>query len=510
MIPNYTQQASTVRGLASGAVRASNVSSKQLSSLYKYSETTVSKRQKRIASLVAIRKMSIAQRNQNALLHSVSARLLASLKAHFHTAKREGRRQHTIAFENVWDIAQRLRDPQPLIRARGIPKPKNSGGQRQVYEFDVFGVAAQKLAVMAIQPFVRLHPQQYALYGGRSVACEELLKALNESPKEMKFIHIDIGNFYDSVSQQWIQENLPLPPRIIQHVILLDVTRRRLGSARASDEGNVRGQRETLQRGIPQGSAASPVVAEYVTADVLSGLMYRLQGLKLFSYSDNLGILCPSHTKEAALIELLRGAFNTHPAGPFIIRTISSGLVSSPFSFLGYQWEKPANGAARAYVPDNIRFLRTCKYEAAIVKCSDDDQIRDVETRVKGYCSAFPLWAGAGGMREELLGIGAAHREFLRKIHIANTGALPVSQISRAAFSLSRDAQQADAAFEKLVDAELKHLSLIRQNSETMAAACERKNDQRRKSVISPLDLAPGKRELRQRLGSSAIRKPLG
>jgi hypothetical protein len=173
------------------------------------------------------------------------------------------------------------------------------------------------------------------------------------------------------------------------------VLRWHLGPARQQDEGND----EAGRLGIPQGSAASPIVAEFVMADILRTGADLLEGLDIFNYSDNLGILLPGDRDEAAFMEHLLGVFATHRAGPFQLRTISTCDIQKPFRFLGYTWQKTKRGIT-AHVP--VAFWREMEYEAEILEAQGLERIDHLEQRFRSYCGAFPLWRGATSMRARL------------------------------------------------------------------------------------------------------------
>jgi RNA-directed DNA polymerase len=90
------------------------------------------------------------------------------------------------------------------------------------------------------------------------------------------------------------------------------------------------------RRGLPQGSAASSLVAEMVMAEILREAAGRLADvLCLHTYSDNLGGLVPLNRDEAALVECLKNVFATHRAGPFRMTSRVDRMARS-FPYLGY------------------------------------------------------------------------------------------------------------------------------------------------------------------------------
>ena len=376
----------------------------------------VRQKQEQISELASSGHSRIARKKQNELLRSLSARLLAAQYALRKINKRRliHHRRDTVPFNAVWRLTERLRrnlDAPSYAIAR--LKPKHNGF-REICAFDAFDMARQKLVAMSIIPFVRLLPCQFALTGGRSAACEALLKALIDAPESAKIIHVDINDFYGSISHGWLEENLPLSTTIIQSIILMHnghICRWHLGLAHQHDEGT-----EGMgRRGIPQGSVASPIVAEFVMANVLRGLADLHDGLSYFNYSDNLAILgfvVRGDLDEAAFMERLRGVFGTHPAGPFQIRTVGSFPISRPFPFLGYHFQKIADGSI-AFIPEGAAFLREMNYERDLLEAETFTKLLKIEHSLRSYCAAFSLWAGAADMQRRLLQVGDRQRGHL-------------------------------------------------------------------------------------------------
>jgi RNA-directed DNA polymerase len=356
----------------------------------------------------------IARKKQNELIRSLAPRLLAAQFALRKINKRRliHHRRNTVSFNAVWHLAERL--------ARNLNAPsyaiarlkRKHNGFREVCAFEAFDIARQKLVTMSITPFVRPLSSQFALRGGRSAASEALLKALIDALEDAKIIHVDINDFYGSISHGWLEENLPLSAAIIQSVILMHnghICRWHLGLAHQHDEGT-----EGMGRwGIPQGSVASPIVAEFVMANVLRGVADLHYGLSYFNYSDNLAILVRGDLDEVAFMERLRGVFQTHPAGPFQIRTVGSFPISRPFPFLGYRFQKIANGS-RAFIPERAAFLREMNYERDLLEAETFTKLLKVEHSLRSYCAAFSLWAGAADMQRRLLQVGDRQRRHLR------------------------------------------------------------------------------------------------
>jgi hypothetical protein len=286
-------------------------------------------------------------------------------------------------FLRIWKIAEHLRNLHAKSIAIRRTKPKQKGGYRELYEFNAFGIAKQKLFVNAIQPFASFHPSQFALRRGRPAACESLLNAMNRPLiRNVRFVQVDVRDFFPSISREWIEENVRAPKAMIRTTLFLD------GWTIVNRGNNAMVDR----RRVPQGSAAASFVAEMVMADVLRCAAGQLADmLWLHTYSDNVGGFLPLNIDAAAFVERLRHAFATHRAGPFHITSSEAARLSQAFRFLGYWFVKPAGKKARAFLPSDIWQLKEMEFVIEFSDAETPQQMLDVCNRLRSYCSAFKL-----------------------------------------------------------------------------------------------------------------------
>ena len=120
-------------------------------------------------------------------------------------------------------------------------------------------------------------------------------------------MQFDVRDFYSQIDHGWLEEALPLPLGLVRsHVHTGGMT---IVPLRKNVRARLGGAFEQLsRRGIPQGSALSPLVGEFVVAEVLRGLSDRFGAPLLHAvhhdfhtYSDN--IVQP--TKPQNLVEAL-------------------------------------------------------------------------------------------------------------------------------------------------------------------------------------------------------------
>jgi hypothetical protein len=405
-----------LRGLDRGTISPCSLTSAEQTELRLHGKRVLKRLRIKIRRL-RDRSERIARREQRSLFRNTAVRLFAAYVALRKKSRRStscSKRSAPPSFERVWRLANqlaRLNVPATAIR---LHRPKARGGFRTVYDFDEFGAAKQEIVLYALQPFAGIRPLGFDLARGQLAACEELLKAMNSAPAGTRFIQFDVRDCYGSISVEWLRSKLPLSRAIIDGVVLqqgyriIDRSRvpvRPSASSRTeavTGEANADGQRGVLERGILQGSAVSPVIADMTMIDVLRSAASVLQRLKVFSHSDNIGVLVPPHIDTAVLEKSLSDAFQAHPAGPFALTSSGPRVLSQPFRFLGYDFVKPPHRHARAVIPPGIAELREAAYYNDIADAGDLTELAKVRSSFTGYCGAFQLDDNARFMRERL------------------------------------------------------------------------------------------------------------
>lgn len=305
--------------------------------------------------------------------------------------------------------------------ARLTARPKGSRsatGERRyrpVYSFDWLDLAKQRLIATSITPFVDLHPSQYMLRQlgkrGRSAVRETLLERLPLMGPDQVFVQLDVKGFHQNINHEWLEESLPgVSKGIIRshghtggmiHAPVKDKVKARLGVAE-------RGAYENFnRRGIPTGSALSALIGEYVMAEVLRRLADQPQEPLLFvhygdlhTYSDNLGVFV-DRTRAEAVVDLLKRAFSSSPAGPFELRAMPSVPAHGPFKFLGH-WFRAQDGAAEAYVPEHIAERRMEELLQDLLT-AQPAELMALRRKIEGVAADWKYWEGSDTWRAEAL-----------------------------------------------------------------------------------------------------------
>src|SRR6266536_2808805 len=136
----------------------------------------------------------------------------------------------------------------------------------------------------------------------------------------------DIKDFYPSFDGSKLVELVPVQKRVIERVLLsehLNILPGTLHHTTAScfgpadtDQGELAPLEKYLadaRRGIPQGSAASPILAEMLLAPLLSQVP---TGVEVVAYADNILVLAKNESDADAMTESLGIALKKHPAAP--------------------------------------------------------------------------------------------------------------------------------------------------------------------------------------------------
>jgi hypothetical protein len=277
--------------------------------------------------------------------------------------------------------------------ARVRPKFKAKGGFRPIFNFGIENRALQKLVGNALKPWSRhqISPVQFAVRGGRHKACQAVLKGLDQG--HVWVTQLDIRSCYQSFEAEKIPELLPLPKEVTEKVILsryltINPSHYTMGHGTASLLAEAR-------RGIPQGSAASSLVAEMLLAPIAHALP---DGKCLTMYGDNfLGL---SHSKQGAvtILKTLRSALSSHPAGPLLPSIDKPQHAKKGFEFLGYWYYKNNAGVFKAKPTqrNSKEFVERVTAYMEIIGSLEEDKLNEACRYVRSWTRAFGLWEMAG------------------------------------------------------------------------------------------------------------------
>lgn len=262
---------------------------------------------------------------------------------------------------------------------REIAKPKGNGTVRFVNDFGPRNRALHLLLRWVLEPAIRpvLHESQFLLRGGRLAASQRVQASI---PRAGGWAYqLDITDFYPSVDVAKVFERLGLPEGLglaVMDAARLNVVRTHTGYGR-----------NELRAGLPQGASLSPLLGEFVIAEVLREA--RCGPVAVFA--DN--ILCCEGTREEveAAAQSLRDAFERHPLGIFKLHAIREERcrrVSDGFSYLGYLHRRRAGWVTARPSDVNLRKF--------VDRLWLQRSAGGLKAGSRGWCAAFDLCPGVG------------------------------------------------------------------------------------------------------------------
>ena len=201
-----------LRDLLAGIIDPSSLTPLDQIALRNHGKIALERALTKITAGIEAKRTRVARREQRLLLRHPAIRIFVAYLAIRKVRLRSGSQVMKAAlppFERVWGLAQQLVCLGTLAGAIPIRKSKARGGYRTIYQFDELGVAKQWLALYALKPFASIHPSSLELKRGQSVACEELLKAMESALPGTLFIQFDVRDYFGSISHEWLLEHLP-------------------------------------------------------------------------------------------------------------------------------------------------------------------------------------------------------------------------------------------------------------------------------------------------------------
>ena len=236
-------------------------------------------------------------------------------------------------------------------------------------------------------------------------------------------VELDINNYYSSFDGDKLSSLLPLPKEVTDHVILsrylnlsLSLGFSCIGNSLGDDhEGDAitPGAVSTARRGIPQGSAASPIVAEAMIAIALKAV--PTLGVIIIAYADNILLLAKTKSERDSTTEALLAAFEAHPVGRLRLspKTFAPG---EPIEFLGHRLT-PCEGGVHIEPDDDnkrkfedrmkskLRSLAKTKRQTGRRKA-----LHDIKKHIQSWVGAFTLCDDIQKIRSYWL--ARAHAQF--------------------------------------------------------------------------------------------------
>jgi Reverse transcriptase (RNA-dependent DNA polymerase) len=328
---------------------------------------------------------------QRKLLRSFSARLVGTDTANRRLPRHRRAPQNALpeiaASLNAW---RGTREP---VRVRG--EPKRGGDVRPISSFGLQNRALEYLVIGALEPLAQLHPGQHMVRGGgRRAASAKVMRLMQEGYKWV--ISFDVADCYPSFAPDGVANCLPLPRRVTEacvvsrnmNMVVMNGPSLRMGVSLL----------RRSRQGIPQGSAASPLVAEMLLAKELPKTS---QGVEVVTIADDILVFTRTKAEADAILTTLPAAFAQHPAGSLRLKQSGPRRVCDGFDFIGYRF-RTRYGRAIAKPSDWNEYKFRMLFNIDFARARTSRDFARLQQYVKSWCAAFELWDAATACREVL------------------------------------------------------------------------------------------------------------
>jgi len=314
------------------------------------------------------------------------------------------------------------------VRVNVIPKG-DSGDYRVTTDFGPENRALQFLLLRLLRVMADRHPHQFGTgNGGSHAAIKHVAQAMKDG--SIWAVEIDIENCFPSFGGDGVVDLLPLPKEVTKSVLisrhlnlvpgnLLDLFGEEPGGVHhvphgaphiphvgpASDLGFLGAEAlAEARQGIPQGSAASPLVAEMLLALPLKQL--PKVGL-VFGYLDNFLVMATGEDDAVSMAKALGCALQAHPAGPLRPKIKGIFHAGTPIDFLGYRLTAQ-HGAVMIEPSPAKRQEFEAELKAGLARIKGGSlppavrtrKIQHLRTYIRCWTAAFRLWPGAEKHRD--------------------------------------------------------------------------------------------------------------
>jgi hypothetical protein len=318
------------------------------------------------------------------------------------------------------------------VRVNMIPKDSESGEYRLTMDFGPENRALQYLLLPLLREIADLHPHQFGTgNGGPHAAIKHVAQAMKDG--HLWAVEVDVEKCFASFDGTKVADLLPFPKEVTERVALsrhLNLVPGNLlelfgGVSGGVHDGVPYGVPHThfgpagglgilgakalaeARQGIPQGSAASPILAETLLALPLKQLPNLGQ---VFGYLDNFLIMAKSEDDAVSMAKALGCALKAHLAGPLRPKLKGCFRAGEPIEFLGHRLTAQHGTVIIEPSPANREEFET-ETNAALARIKGEAlspavrarKIRELERYVRSWTAAFKLWPQAEIQRKHWL-----------------------------------------------------------------------------------------------------------
>jgi RNA-directed DNA polymerase len=267
----------------------------------------------------------------------------------------------------------------PAVKAVEIPKP-HGGGTRVLGVPTVADRIAQTVAALALEPRMEsiFHDDSYGYRPGKS-ALDAVETCRRRCQKKAWVLDLDIQKFFDSVDHDLMIKAVEVNITAEQRWVLLYVKRWLTASMQLPDGAVI-----DRDRGTPQGSAVSPVLANLFMHYAFDSWLGReFPTVEFERYADDAVVHCVTERQarqvRAALeVRMAEVGLRLHPDKTKIVYCKDDNRLGSfettSFSFLGY-----------TFCPRSVRNGRRRVMFTAFTPAISADALAKISCEVRGW-----------------------------------------------------------------------------------------------------------------------------
>lgn len=302
---------------------------------------------------------------------------------------------HCLALPAILKLTSPINEP-VIVR----PRKKKSGDVRVTLEFGIKHRTAQDIVARVMGAHLRPRKFQYT-YRGHCKAIADAKKLL--AAGYIYAARLDIADHFGSFKLEELAPELPLPWKLVEYAVcarqMKVVLDQETGQTHAPTFPHTPMDLLNLaRRGLPQGSACSPIIA----AISVSRLEWTPSAeIVLLNYADDFKLLATNVKHLELGIGKLTEAVAKLPGGHFNLKLIEQGTAHKGFSFLGHHLHI-VDGVLQTKVTENnvqalLSRLTTLEQKLgnAVYMLGQKNHekglklLADIYASVKGWGSAF-------------------------------------------------------------------------------------------------------------------------
>jgi hypothetical protein len=300
-----------------------------------------------------------------------------------------------------------------LVHAK--KKSSNPTSFRTYMAFGIENRALQYLVLRLLGQLADVAPYQYTVNGGLHAAIRHVAKAMSAGP--IWAVEVDVVDCFPSFDGKKLKGLLPVPEEVSDHVLISEHFNLKGGGSISNvvksgpfgPTGDPKAS-TTLEdklvearRGIPQGSAVSPLIAETMLAIALREVPDL--GDKV-GYGDNILLMAKEEGDMATMLQALESALQAHPVG-LLKPKLKLFLRGERVEFLGHYLTPQSGGKIRIEPSEKNRqkferMMRRQFNRLRYEKLSGTARLeaqQNAKRYVQSWAAAFSLCDGIGDYR---------------------------------------------------------------------------------------------------------------